>query len=58
MRCLNLRYASRHHLVDQESWHGATKWKPDGRLRRRKITHFTHFKRRSFSQAGWRRPRI
>jgi hypothetical protein len=48
---------SRHHLVDAQTWSGPTRRLPDGRKRRRKITHFKHFKRRSYSQAGWNRAR-
>jgi len=58
MKCLNLRYVSRHQLVKKRTWRGATQRKSDGALRRRKVTHFYHFKRRSYSQAGWKRVRL
>ena len=55
MRCLGLRYASRHHLVNEQTWSGPTQRLPNGQKRRRKVVHFRHFKRRSYSQAGWKR---
>ena len=51
-KCLDLRYASRHHLVNEQTWSGPTQWLPDGRRRRRRITRFRHHKRRWWSSAG------
>jgi hypothetical protein len=53
--CLGLRRASRHQMRHTPTWSGATGTLPDGRKRRRKITFFRHFKRKSHSTAGQRR---